>query len=229
MDLGLQGFDSKPLTLVVGPEATELYVLKSILLQIPYFQEKIPDDIQAKYSIRLPDIDPSIAADVLYFTWTKEVPQIETPGEGEGDEEWAAAKAAATRHTKGYVICKLWGIQWLETAIRTMLIAYHDQFIMNPGDLMILHNAGLEGTLMYRFMTAQLIGIFQYFGSHLLKGSFPDIEKVLSIMPKAILLKLLMAKNILTACEKCEHCESCDENKRFKMPARQAHWLTDKE
>lgn len=227
MDLGPRGFDSKPLTLVVGPEATELYVPKTILLQIPYFQEKIPANIPADYRLKVTDTDPATAADVFYYMWTKHVPQIEIP-DPEEDERWAAAGTAATKYTEAYVTARSWGLQWLEEAIIQSLLPYRRESTTNPSDIMILYNAGIQESLLYKFMIAEFGWDFQYSGFESLTKAFPNFEDIIKTMPSTLILEWLRFPEISLNCETCKDCQECEDHKRSKQPSRQDRWIGNK-
>jgi len=73
MDDKFRGFSSETFTLVVGPEAKQLFVQKNILLQIPYFRSALNSGeyIESKEkTFILPEDDPRVVADVLYFVYT---------------------------------------------------------------------------------------------------------------------------------------------------------------
>lgn len=155
MDDIFRGFSSETLTLVVGPEAKQLFVQKDILLQIPYFRSALNSGeyiVSKEKTFTLPEDDPQAVADVLYFVYTNYVSELPSYT-GDAAKESNAADACL----KAYIAADKFMAEDIANSLLNELIRYYEKKTVSPRQIAILSAAGFEGSSLYKLFMRQMV------------------------------------------------------------------------
>lgn len=164
MDAGSRLFEEKPLTILLGDQAAQIYVPKPILLQIPSLRTRLLSKTPSDGRLEIPHINPATAKDLIYLISIKDVPEIEMPDEVQVNEV-PVLEAMRTRYVNAYILALRWGVYWVETPLRKAIVISHRVLAPSPSDLMQLYHANLTGSILYKFMVADFAWDFTYFSS----------------------------------------------------------------
>jgi len=147
MDDKFRGFCSETFTLIIGPEAKELFVPKDILVQIPYFNSALSSGqyIESKEkTFKLPEDDPQAVANVIYFVYTNHVKKLDraTPTTIEEVQEVGT-------YVKAYIVADKFTAETTANRLLDELFEYHRYRLVCPKVIARLSTAGLENSDPY--------------------------------------------------------------------------------
>lgn len=143
-------------TLIVGEQRVELYVVRPMLEQIPFFNNALKGDHfreALEKEFILADDDPEAVADVLYFVYSDHVKPVDyVDGVPLSDKQRGFVKA----YIRAFIVADKYSAEATANRIIDRLIDYHMSCVANPQTISILSEAGLQGTKLYEFLVDEV-------------------------------------------------------------------------
>ena len=158
MDDQFRGFDGEVYTLNIGPEKKALRVPEGILTSIPYFKTAMSSGSFTEtntMTFDLPEDDPQAVADILYYTYTRNVRPLKIPHHQLMYD--CESTAAVEAHLRAYIVADKYKAEDTANSLVDEFINFQSESRANPGYLPILSEAGLVDSPIYKLIVREVL------------------------------------------------------------------------
>ncbi|KAJ9655853.1 hypothetical protein H2198_005390 [Neophaeococcomyces mojaviensis] len=193
MDDELRGFGSDTFTLNFGPAKRKLYVPQDILVQIPFFRHALSSDSfveSSRKSFDLLEDDVKVVADVLYYTYTDNVPRLSKVLERPYPPEH---QAMVSGYIRAYVTADKLMTELTTNRLFDVIVTYLSDQVLNPQDIGILSRANLQESDLYKLFVDELAWFSASSPEIIQRSQSIDLVSVFSSMSQEDTARILVA------------------------------------